>query len=156
MIKTDQLSNELLPAVHLILEQKDALNSKLLSICKLLNNKVDGFDWVGFYMANPNGKEELILGPYVGAPTDHTVIPFGVGICGQVAVSNQTFVSQNVHAEDNYLACSTEVNSEIVAPIMKNGKFIAQLDIDSHQTNSITPEKRNLVEQICNLLSNEF
>ena len=54
------------------------------------------------------------------------------GICGQVAVSLQTFVSQDVNAEDNYIACSTEVQSEIVVPILKNEVFVAQLDVDSN------------------------
>ncbi len=156
MIKTELPVKNVIAATSQILKQQTDRNQKLLAICELLNKNIDGFDWVGFYIANPYGKEELLLGPFVGAPTDHTVIPFGVGICGQVAVSKQTFVSQNVHAEGNYLACSTEVNSEIVAPIIKNGKFVAQLDIDSHQLNSITPQKRELVEQICNLLTNEF
>ena len=60
---------------------------KLFKICELLNNSIDYYNWVGFYFAN-HETQTLHLGPYVGAETDHTIIPFGKGICGQVAVSN--------------------------------------------------------------------
>ena len=49
-----------------------------------------------------------------GEPTDHTIIPFGKGICGQVAVSNENFVVPDVQAQDNYIACSITVKAEIV------------------------------------------
>ncbi len=150
------LSEKLIPSVHEILEREVTRDEKLFAICELLADKVDYFDWVGFYIADPSGAEVLVLGPFVGEVTDHTRIPFGKGICGQVALSHETFVSQDVHSEDNYLSCSFNVHSEIVAPIMKDGAFVAQLDIDSHLKDSITPEKRTLVEEICNLLSKEF
>ncbi|HSN49449.1 MAG TPA: hypothetical protein VLR29_11875, partial [Flavobacterium sp.] len=68
---------------------------KLLKICELLSNSIAHYNWVGFYFANHETKT-LHLGPYVGAETDHTVIPFGKGICGQVAVSNENFVVPDV------------------------------------------------------------
>jgi GAF domain-containing protein len=139
-----------------LLAQHISLDQKLLSICNLLSEEVETFDWVGFYFADPDGKKELILGPYVGEPTDHTRIPFGKGICGQVAISHETFVSQNVHEEDNYIACSVDVQSEIVVPIIKDGEFVAQIDIDSNTRGSITKEQRILLEQIAELLKPEF
>ena len=97
---------ELMPKVQDILHHKNQLrDDKLLQICHLLRDNIDYYDWVGFYFRNGD-KEELILGPYAGEPTDHTVIPFGKGICGQVAVSNQNFVVPDVSAQDNYIACS--------------------------------------------------
>jgi GAF domain-containing protein len=110
---------------------------KLLKICRLLQDSIDYYNWVGFYFANPEAKT-LHLGPYVGAPTDHTVIPFGKGICGQVAVSNENFVVPDVTAQDNYIACSFTVKSEIVVPLFVNGKNIGQIDIDSHVLDPFT------------------
>jgi len=147
---------------HIISETKQILNrdkerdAKLLSICELLEKEIVTFDWVGFYFADPEGKEELHLGPFVGERTDHNRIPFGRGICGQVAVSHQTFISQNVHEEDNYIACSVDVQSEIVVPIMKGDAFVAQIDIDSNTRGSITKEQRELLEEIAQLLGSEF
>ncbi|NER18274.1 GAF domain-containing protein [Spongiivirga citrea] len=123
---------ELQPAVLAILNKKErSLNERLYEICNLLREEIAHYDWVGFYFSNAN-KKELYLGPYVGAPTDHTVIPFGRGICGQVAVSNENFVVPDVHAQDNYIACSITVKSEVVIPLFVDGENIGQIDIDSN------------------------
>ena len=107
--------------------------TKLKTICTLLEKNIPHYNWVGFYFRNGE-KEELLLGPYVGAPTDHTTIPFGKGICGQVAVSNKNFVVPDVKAQDNYIACSISVRSEIVVPLFVDGQNIGQIDIDSKKT----------------------
>jgi len=120
---------------------------KLLKICELLKNSVGYYNWVGFYFRNGE-KEELLLGPYVGAPTDHTVIPFGKGICGQVAVSNENFVVPDVAAQDNYIACSFTVKSEIVVPLFVNGKNIGQIDIDSHVLDPFTAADERFLEYV--------
>ena len=122
---------------------------KLLKICELLSNSIDYYNWVGFYFANQETKT-LHLGPYVGAETDHTVIPFGKGICGQVAVSNENFVVPDVAAQDNYIACSFTVKSEIVVPLFVNGKNIGQIDIDSHVLNPFTEEDERFLEFVNN------
>ena len=118
---------------------------KLLSICQLLHNTIDYYNWVGFYFAN-HESQTLHLGPYVGAETDHTVIPFGKGICGQVALSNQNFVVPDVAAQDNYIACSFTVKSEIVVPLFVNGENIGQIDIDSHALNPFTKKDERFLE----------
>jgi L-methionine (R)-S-oxide reductase len=118
---------------------------KLLKTCELLSNSIDYYNWVGFYFANQETKT-LHLGPYVGAETDHTVIPFGKGICGQVAVSNENFVVPDVAAQDNYIACSFTVKSEIVVPLFVNGENIGQIDIDSHVLNPFTEEDERFLE----------
>lgn len=120
-------------------------DEKLLNICKLLNENVEYYNWVGFYFANQATKT-LHLGPYVGAETDHTVIPFGKGICGQVAVSNENFVVPDVAAQDNYIACSFTVKSEIVVPLFVNGENIGQIDIDSHVLNPFTEADEQFLE----------
>lgn len=118
---------------------------KLLAICQLLTDSVSYYNWVGFYFAN-HETQTLHLGPYVGAPTDHTVIPFGKGICGQVAVSNSNFVVPDVSAQDNYIACSFTVKSEIVVPLFVNGVNIGQIDIDSHEIDPFTETDERFLE----------
>ena len=141
--------NELKKRASLILDAPDTdVNAKLLKICQLLDQEIDYYNWTGFYFRNGD-KEELILGPYVGAETDHTVIPFGKGICGQVAVSGETFVVPDVHAQDNYLSCSIDTKSEIVVPIFKDGKNIGQIDIDSHHIDPFTKADEELLQWIC-------
>ena len=137
---------ELQPKVSAIIaNNQSSRNEKLQSICQLLNQNVSHYNWVGFYFANHEDKT-LHLGPYVGAPTDHTVIPFGKGICGQVAESNANFVVPDVAAQDNYIACSFTVKSEIVVPLFVNGINIGQIDIDSHVLDPFTNEDERFLE----------
>lgn len=125
-----------------------AIDERLLKICELLEANVDYYNWVGFYFKNGD-KNELKLGPYVGEPTDHTIIPFGKGICGQVAVSNKNFVVPDVSAQDNYIACSITVKAEIVIPIFVNGENIGQIDIDSNTPDPFTEADERFLEFVC-------
>ena len=129
----------------IISDSDTSVDARLQGICTLLKESVPYYDWVGFYFKNGD-KEELKLGPYAGEPTDHTIIPFGKGICGQVAVSNQNFVVPDVKAQDNYIACSLNVKAEIVVPLFLNGKNIGQIDIDSNTPNPFTREDEQFLE----------
>ncbi len=128
-----------------LFQSSDAVEEKLQKTCELLQSNVAHYDWVGFYFADHNHKT-LHLGAYAGLPTDHTVIPFGKGICGQVAESNQTFVVDDVAAQDNYISCNINVKSEIVVPIFVNGTNIGQIDIDSNTLNAFSKEDREFLE----------
>lgn len=132
----------------IVSNSKQSVNDRLLQICQLLEQEVKHYNWVGFYFKNGD-KNELKLGPYVGAPTDHTIIPFGKGICGQVALSNKNFVVPDVSAQDNYIACSITVKSEIVIPIFVNGENIGQIDIDSNTIDPFTSEDESFLEFVC-------
>lgn len=138
--------------VEIVTTQNASRDEKLMQICALLETNVAYYNWVGFYFANPTSKT-LHLGPYVGAPTDHTVIPFGKGICGQVAVSNANFVVPDVAAQDNYIACSFTVKSEIVVPLFVNGQNIGQIDIDSNILDPFTSEDERFLEFVNNQLA---
>lgn len=141
--------SEIKKRLSVILESPTTdINDKLQKICQLLDQEIPYFNWTGFYFKN-GAKDELVLGPYVGAETDHTIIPFGKGICGQVAVSNETFVVPDVHEQDNYLSCSIDTKAEIVVPIIKNGENIGQIDIDSHTLDPFTEEDREMLEWLC-------
>ncbi|MGB5699105.1 GAF domain-containing protein [Muriicola sp.] len=129
-----------------ILNRKgQSVNTRLQEVCEMLKAEISYYDWVGFYFRNGD-KEELKLGPYAGAPTDHTIIPFGKGICGQVAVSNANFVVPDVSAQDNYIACSITVKAEIVVPLFVNGKNIGQIDIDSNTSDPFTEADERFLE----------
>lgn len=133
--------------LDIVKDESKAVDTRLGDICELLRHNVDHYDWVGFYFKNGD-KEELKLGPYAGAPTDHTIIPFGKGICGQVAVSNQNFVVPDVAAQDNYIACSITVKAEIVVPLFVNGENVGQIDIDSNTPDPFTEEDERFLEFI--------
>jgi len=145
--------SELKKRLSSILESpKHNTEEKLEKVCHLLDQEISYFNWTGFYFKNGD-KDELKLGPYVGAPTDHEIIPYGKGICGQVAVSNETFVVPDVKEESNYLSCSIDTKAEIVVPIFKDGQNVGQIDIDSHTVDPFTAEDRELLEWLCNEVS---
>ncbi|WP_394750406.1 GAF domain-containing protein [Spongiimicrobium salis] len=137
---------ELRPKITAILDTPNVdIDTRLQQICDLLKASVPYYNWVGFYFKNGD-KNELKLGPYAGLPTDHVIIPFGKGICGQVAVSNENFVVPDVAAQDNYIACSIDVKSEIVVPLFVNGENIGQIDIDSNVADPFSEEDERFLE----------
>lgn len=117
------------------------------AVVQLLDQEVEYYNWTGFYFMNDAAKQ-LEIGPYVGAHTDHSVIPYGRGICGQVAVSGKTFEVPDVQAQDNYLACSLETKSEIVVPMYKDEVLVGQLDIDSHKLDPFTAEDHHILNLV--------
>lgn len=135
-----------------IIEAKHSTEEKMHELCKYLDMRFDKYDWTGFYMSDASGKM-LHLGPYVGEETEHTIIPFGKGICGQAAANKKTFLIDDVNAEDNYISCNIHVKSEIVVPILRDGIVLGQIDIDSNKEAAFTHEDQHLLETICRELS---
>ena len=135
-----------------ILGSGHPVRNKLQQVCELLKNSIPHYHWVGFYFVHEN-KKELKLAEFSGKPTEHTIIPFGKGICGQVAVSNENFVVQDVTEQDNYISCGIDVKSEIVVPIFVSGRNVGQIDIDSHDVSPFTEEDEKLLEYVCSGVS---
>lgn len=136
------------PKIKTILSNdRESVNQRMIEVCELLQTSVGYYEWVGFYFAN-EAERTLHLKAFAGETTDHTVIPFGKGICGQVAVSNQNFVVPDVKAQDNYIACSITVKSEIVIPLFKDGKNIGQIDIDLHIEDPFSAEDERFLEWV--------
>ncbi len=125
------------------------------AVVQILDREVNYYNWTGFYWMN-DAKNQLDLGAYRGEATDHTSIPYGRGICGQVAVSGKTFEVPDVHAQDNYLACSLATKSEIVVPVYADEKLIGQIDIDSHQLDPFTAEDHELLEWVAQFVADRL
>lgn len=131
-----------------ILKSIEKNREKHKKLCDDIRKSKIYFDWVGIYWMNYSN-QTLELGVFSGSPTEHVSIPFGKGVCGQVALTGETLEIGNVKEEENYIACSLETKSEIVVPIYKNGKLIGQLDIDSHSKNPFKPEDHVFLEKVC-------
>jgi GAF domain-containing protein len=131
-----------------IIDSEESVRSKLREVCELLKKSIPHYHWVGFYFVNGR-KKELKLAEFSGKPTEHTIIPFGKGICGQVAVSNENFVVQDVTEQDNYISCGIDVRSEIVVPVFVNGQNVGQIDVDSHDASPFKQEDEKLLEYVC-------
>jgi GAF domain-containing protein len=108
------------------------------------------FNWVGIYVLRG---DTLELGPYIGAPTEHTRIKVGVGVCGTAVARNEDMNVPDVHALDNYLACSLETASELVVLVRDpEGHVLGQIDIDSHTPNAFGPAEEAAVRQVADEL----
>ena len=134
--------------INQLIDSNISSSEKLQEICVLLKNTFPHFHWVGFYFVHGN-RNELKLSEFAGKPTEHAIIPFGKGICGQVAISNQNFVVQDVSEQDNYISCGIDVKSEIVIPIFQDCKNIGQIDIDSNTPDPFTEADERFLECVC-------
>lgn len=95
------------------------------------------FDWVGVYLL---GEEGLWLHNYVGEPTEHAKIPVGTGVCGRAVQERTNLNIPDVSAEENYLSCSPDVQSELVILIRAGEDIFGQIDIDSEEKAAFTEE----------------
>lgn len=142
---TDRITSD----IRAIIEAAKGRDDALLQVCQLIVRRIPRCDWVGFYLTDPANPDELVLGPFVGEPTEHTRIPFGRGICGQAAERKETMLIPDVTREHNYLSCSPRVQSEIVIPLVRDGRVLGELDIDSHEANAFGGPEKALMERIC-------
>ena len=144
--------SSLLNVIEAYLKNNPTVQEGLNFICSEIQQNLPRYDWVGFYFHLPQ-KKELYLKAFAGNPTDHMVIPFGKGICGQVAISNQNFVVDDVSKQDNYIACSIDVKSEIVIPLFLDGKNIGQIDIDSNTPKAFDAKDERFLEAVNKLVA---
>jgi GAF domain-containing protein len=122
-------------------------------ITKLLHQKMLRYNWVGFYMLEKGGPQDvLVLGPFRGTMTPHTRIQLNQGICGAAASTGKTIIVDDVSADPRYLACSLETKSEIVVPVFVEKKVVGELDIDSHFLAAFAAEDRALCEHAAAVL----
>ena len=133
----------------------DNLDECLIKICVYLNKNIEGYDWVGFYFHNLK-KKELNLIAFSGIPTNHTKIPFGKGICGQSALSNNSVIVDDVSKESNYISCNLNVKSEIVVPLFKKENNIGQIDIDSNNLKQFSSKDLEFLKKINQMISEKF
>lgn len=143
----------LLPKVREIIGGAGDRDKKLQRVCDLLRREVPYFDWVGFYITDVENPDDLVLGPYNGAPTEHVRISVGTGICGRAAHTRRMFVVQDVSKETNYLACSPDVKAEIVLPILIGSDIWGELDIDSHTLSPFSSDDGEFLGKICSMVA---
>ena len=101
--------------------------ANMANAAALIWESLPDINWIGFYR---NVEEELVLGPFQGRPACIR-IPFGTGVCGVAAQTREVQLVEDVHAFPGHIACDSASNSEIVVPIIRDGRLLAVLDIDS-------------------------
>ncbi len=88
-------------------------------------------NWAGFYLLKGS---DLLLGPFQGKVAC-VRIPVGKGVCGTAAARRATVVVPDVHAFPGHIACDNASNSEIVVPLLFEGRLLGVLDLDSPKLN---------------------
>ena len=109
-----------------------------------LYHQLDDLNWAGFYL---NRNEELVLGPFQGQIAC-VRIPFGRGVCGAAAASRQTQRIEDVHAFPGHIACDSASNSELVVPLIKDGRLIGVLDLDSPSVGRFSEQDQQGIEAL--------
>ena len=110
----------------LLADERDLI-ANAAQFAAFLFHELEGLNWAGFYL---NRGEELVLGPFQGKVAC-VRSPFGRGVCGAAASSRQTQRVEDVHAFPGHIACDSASNSELVVPLVKDGRLIGVLDLDS-------------------------
>ena len=122
--------------------------TNLANASALLNEKLDGINWVGFYTIKDG---RLVLGPFQGKVAC-TIIPMGKGVCGTAAEKDSTQVVPDVHKFAGHIACDSASNSEIVIPMHRGGAVFGVLDIDSPLFNRFDENDRKGLEEFVSIL----
>lgn len=123
----------------------------LAGVVDFLYENFDKYSWVGIYIVEGN---DLLLGPWKGEQaTEHTRIPIGRGICGSAAETGKTEIIADVSQDERYLSCFISTQSEIVVPVKKNGRVIAEIDIDSDAPDAFDKKDAVFLEKIADILA---
>ena len=107
----------------------------LANAAALIGETLPHINWAGFYLRadllNASlSKTELILGPFAGKVAC-VHIPYGKGVCGTAAASDEVQLVADVHSFPGHIACDAASRSEIVVPLHARGEVVGVLDIDS-------------------------
>ena len=114
----------------------------------LLFNTLSGLNWAGFYILRG---DTLVLGPFQGKPAC-VRIPLGKGVCGTAAQKQQTLVVKDVHAFPGHIACDAASKSELVVPLIHDGRLLGVLDVDSPMPARFSQTDVQALQELCRVL----
>jgi GAF domain-containing protein len=140
-----------LEAVERVINREGEADEVLRQTVGILHDRFEPYSWVGIYLVEG---DDLVLGPWKGPQaTEHVRIPIGQGICGSAAASGKTEIVDDVNADERYLACFPSTRSEIVVPIVYEGRVVGEIDIDSDRPAAFGDADREFLERVAQLVS---
>jgi GAF domain-containing protein len=141
-----QLADEL---EALVTGERDAI-ANMANMSALLFHGLPDLNWAGFYLMR-NG--ELVLGPFQGKPAC-VRIAVGRGVCGTAVAERRSIVVPDVHAFPGHIACDSASRSELVVPLIREGRVIGVLDLDSPIIERFDHDDRDGCERLVHILLN--
>lgn len=143
----EQQYESLVPQIRALIKEEGNLIANLANISAALTQQFQ-FLWAGFYLVENN---ELVLGPFQG-PVACTRIVRGKGVCGSAWELGKVLIVPDVDAFSGHISCSSLSKSEIVVPVIRNGRVLAVLDVDSDQTGQFDETDSRYLQQIADLI----
>jgi L-methionine (R)-S-oxide reductase len=137
----------LLPQIQGLISIETDLVANLANITAALKEQFSWL-WIGFYLVK---QDELVLGPFQG-PVACTRIQIGKGVCGTSWKEKKTLVVPDVERFPGHIACSSLSRSEIVVPVIRGGKVVAVLDVDSVELDQFDETDRKYLEAVVDLI----
>ena len=153
-VSTEGLYRELYAAADALTDGEVDGVANMANVAALIWEFVPGLNWAGFYRIGENarGEAELVLGPFTGRPACIR-IPLGKGVCGTAASEGTTQRIDDVHAFPGHIACDAASQSELVVPVLRDGKVIAVIDLDSPDPARFTQADAQGIERLAAMLS---
>ena len=139
--------DELLQQAEALLSVTGDAVANAASLSALLFHALEDVNWVGFYFLKGN---QLVIGPFQGKPAC-VLIPVGKGVCGTAADTLQVQRIEDVDAFEGHIACDVESRSEIVVPLVKGGRLLGVLDVDSPCPGRFNVQDQEFLEDIAGL-----
>lgn len=137
---------EILPQIESLIAGETNLTANLANTAAVLKQAF-GWLWVGFYLADADGRE-LVLGPFQG-PAACTRIPYGRGVCGDAWAEGKTLVVEDVDKYPGHIACSSLSKSEIVVPLFdRAGRCFGVLDVDADKFSAFDEDDARYLEAL--------
>ena len=147
-----ELYRDLVSAADAITSGEPDTVANMANIAALLWEYLPDVNWTGFYRMLDG---ELVLGPFQGKAACIR-IPLGKGVCGTAASTGETQLVEDVHAFPGHIACDANSASELVVPVMRDGKVIAVIDLDSPSLNRFDADDAAGIETLAKILSDRI
>ena len=123
----------------------------LTEVCRFLRSELRQFQWIGVYRLRG---EVLELAGWDGdAPTQHTTIPIGRGVCGRAARENRTVIVDDVSTDPEYLACFVDTRSELVVPVRHGGTVVGEIDVDARALKAFDASDARFLETVASKIA---
>jgi GAF domain-containing protein len=144
----------LISQVKSIIDENIPLISNLSNVSSIIKDGIKGTSWAGFYLTSSE-ETSLYLGPFQGKVAC-TIIPFDKGVCGKCAATKEIQLVPDVNKFKGHIACSSTSRSEVVVPLIKDGKCVGVIDLDSDDYDNFTEDDCLTLESIAKLLEKLF